>query len=193
MSNPQTFFGLQPARPLGTGVPNFAVNKGVIAYNNANTFGEGDVVQLLSTGVIDRALTTSNPVLGVFSSCNYANPANTIQPGNVRFWNAPTLASTTAVTAQYWDDPTIVYRVRANGSVPQSSIGLNATFSNNAAPNSLTGLSSLALDVSTIQTTSNLPLRIIGFAADANNDPTSAYPVLEVVLNTSVYKTTTGV
>ncbi len=191
MSNPNTPFGLAPANIAGT--PNFTVSKGSIAYNNSSTFGEGDVVILNSSGVIDKALTTSNPILGVFTYCNYANPANTIQPGNVRSWTAPTLASTTAVTAYYWDDPNLRFRVRANGSVPQSSIGLNATFSNNGAPNSLTGISTLALDTTTIATTSNLPLRIVGFAADANNDPTSAFPVLEVVFNTSVYKTTTGV
>ncbi len=193
MANSTVQFGFQPDRRLDGTTGNFMVNQGQVAYNNAHTFGAGDVVQLLSTGFVDSAVTTSNPVLGVFSSVSYANPANVIQPSNVRLWNAPTLASTIAVTTQYYDDPTLVFRVRANGLVPQSSIGMNATFISNASPNTLTGISQAGIDVTTISTSSALPFRIIGFAADANNQPTLANPVLEVVLNTSVYKTPTGV
>ncbi len=193
MSNPNVPFGFEPSRYLTGSALNFLVNKGVIAYNNGNTFGEGDVLILNSSGVIDKALTTSNPVLGVLSSVSYANPSNTIQPGVVRGWNAPTLPSTTVVTCQYWDDPNLVFRVRSNGLVTQTAIGLNATFTGNGAPNATTLISTAALDTTTIQTTNTLPFRIIGFAPDANNDPTSAYAVLEVVLNASVYKTTTGV
>lgn len=193
MANSTVQFGFEPARRLDGAALNFLVNQGQIAYNNAHTFGEGDVITLLSTGYIDAATTTSNPVLGVFTSCSYANALNTIQPSNVRFWNAPTLATTIAVTTQYWDDPQVVFRVRASGLVPQSSIGLNANFLSNASPNTLTGISQAAIDVTTISTLSTLPFRIIGFAADVNNQTTLANPVLEVVLNTSVYKTQTGV
>lgn len=192
MSNSTVSIGFQPARRIDGAAGNFMTNTYRIAYNNANTFGTGDVVYLSSSGYIDKAATNTNPMLGVFAYCQYANPANTIQPGVVRLWNAPTLASTTVVTAQVWDDPNLVFRIRANGTVYQTSIGLNATFVSNASPNTSTGISTVMLDTTTINTTSNLPLRIVGFAPDANNDPTSAYPVLEVVYNTSMFRQTTG-
>lgn len=193
MSNPNTPFGLQPSRRLDGAALNFLFNTYQIAYNYASTIGQGDVVINTSAGVVNLATTGSNPVMGVFVGCSYANPQNTIQPGVVRAWTAPTLTSTTVVKAQVWDDPQLVFRVRANGSVTQTAIGLNATFASNGSPNSLTGVSTLALDTATIATTNSLPLRIIGYAPDANNDPTSAYPVLEVIINTSIYKTTTGI
>ena len=192
-TNANVPFGFQPDRRLDGAALNFMVNTGQIAYNNAHTFGFGDVVTLLSTGFIDSASTNSNPILGVFTNCTF--PTTGAVPATLpqRLWNAPTLASTVAVPAQYWDDPNIVFRVRANGSVPYSSIGLNANFVSNAAPNMTTGISNAALDTTTISTTSTLPFRIIGYAADINNVTSSAFPVVEVVLNTSVYKTPTGV
>lgn len=193
MSNPNTPFGLQPSRRLDGAALNFMTNKQIIAYNNSNTIGEGDMVILNSSGVIDIASTTSNPVLGVFAGCSYADPSAMIPLSPHRAWTAPTLASSTVVTATVWDDPQLVFRIRTNGTLSQTAVGLNAKFGSNGSPNSITGVSTAFLDTTTVSTNSTYPLRIVGFAPDANNDTSSAYAVMEVVLNTSVYKTGTGV
>ncbi len=192
-TNPNSPFGFQPSRRIDGAAINFMVNYGQIAYNNAHTFGFGDVIALLSTGYVDTATTGTNPVLGVFTNCSFPPANNAFQAPTTRLWNAPTLGSNVTVITQYWDDPQIVFRVRANGSLTQSSIGLNANFSNNGAPNTTTGISTAALDTTTVSTTSTLPFRIVGFSNEISNVTTAAYPVMEVILNTSVYKTGTGV
>ena len=192
-TNSTAYFGFQPSRRLDGAALNFMVNYGYIAYNNAHTFGTGDVVTLLSTGYVDTATTSTNPVLGVFANCAFPPTGQAFQAPTTRIWNAPTLSSTTVVTTQYWDDPQVVFRVRTNGTLTQSAIGLNATFGSNGSPNTTTGLSTAFLDTTTVSTLSTLPFRIIGFSNEINNVTTAANAVMEVILNTSVYKTGTGV
>lgn len=191
MSNPNTPFGLLPSRRRDGTTGNFQTSQATIVYNNANSFGVGDVVKQAS-GVIDKAATTDANIFGVLADVSYNDAANPGVPPVRRAWLAPTLASTTTVTAQVWTDPNLVFRVRANGSVAASQIGLNAKFTSNGAPNTTSGLSTLALDTAAIGVTSTYPLRILGFAADINNDPTSAYAVLEVSLNTQAFLLPTG-
>lgn len=187
--------GLRPYRNLFGSTPNFLVSNGFqIAYNNSHTIGEGDLVIPLSTGYLDIASNSpSNPVLGVFAGCYYANPANTIQPQNQRAWTAPTLSSTTTVTAQYFDDADVVFAVVASSTLTQSAIGLNANFLSNGSPNTATGISTLILDTTSLSTNASLPLRVIEFQPLQGNGPSSANPIMGVTLNTSVYNTATGV
>lgn len=193
-------FGLRPYRSLAGPTPSFQVNGAFqIAYNNAHTIGEGDLVIPLSTGFLDIASNQpSNPTLGVFGGCTYPNPANTIQPQGQRAWTAPTLASNVTVTAQYFDDPNIVFAVMATStsSLNQSAIGLNANFVSNGSPNAATGISVLMLDSTSVSTASNLPLRIVEFQPLLNNGTTAqgvTNPILGVTLNTALANAVTGV
>lgn len=187
-------FGLRPYRNLNAATGNFSINGGFqIAYNNAHTFGNGDIVIPLSTGYLDLATASSNPVLGIFNMCSYPNPANTIQPQGQRIWNAPTLASNVVVTAQYWDAPDVVFQVMASASLTQSCIGLNANFLSNGLPNATTGISTLQLDTTTISTLNSLPLRIVELYPGQSNALTNVNPILGVVLNTSLQNATSGV
>lgn len=187
--------GLRPYRNLQGAGPNFIVNNGFgIAYNNSHTIGEGDIVIPLNTGYLDIASNSpSNPVLGVFAGCYYANPANTIQPQNQRSWTAPTLGSTTTVTAQYYDDPQLVFAVVASASLTQSAVGFNANFLSNGSPNATTGISTLILDTTSLSTTSTYPLRIVEFAPIQGNGPASVNPIMGVTLNTAFARATSGI
>lgn len=188
-----TGFGLRPYRRVDGAALNFMVNTGQLAYNQASSIGQGDVIIPLNTGYVGPASTNSNPILGVWMNCNYANPLNTIQPQTIRAWAAPSLSSTTVVTAQYVDDPAIVFEVIANGTLTQSSIGFNANFASNHAPTTA-GFSTLVLDTSTVSTLSTLPLRIVELSPiPYGNSFSSANPVMGVVLNTPSIRNTTGI
>lgn len=188
-------FGLRPYRNLlGAGPTFLASNSFGIAYNNSHTIGEGDIVIPLNTGYLDIASNSpSNPVLGVFANCAYANPINTIQPQTQRSWTAPTLASTTTVSAQYYDDPQLVFAVVASASLTQSAVGFNANFLSNGTPNTSTGISTLILDASSLSTASNYPLRIVEFAPIQGNTTASVNPIMGVTLNTAFAFVPTGI
>ncbi|MDE2102980.1 MAG: hypothetical protein KGL39_37395, partial [Patescibacteria group bacterium] len=147
-------------------------------------------------GYIDIALSTSNPVLGVFDGLEYYDTAQQKvlwQPA----WYGQATGLSGSILAAIIVDPQGTFRVQAGGSsttgVTLANIGLNATFGGQGSPVNGSGVSQLYLDVNTISTTNTLPFRIVGFSALPNNDTTSAYDTVIVKLNTQSYSQTTGV
>lgn len=164
-----------------------------IAYNNANTFGTGDLVKALNTGYIDKYTAGGAQVKGVFMGCKYFSSAvgRTIWSP---IWNAPSLASNLVVTAWILSDPGYLFEIRGDqdGAIGQTSIGVNADVTV-GTPNSITGQSTTLVDNSTILDTATLPLRIHSIASYPNIDNSLAGNIVLVSLNTSVYRTNTGV
>lgn len=187
--------GLRPYRRLDSAALNFLVNNYQMAYNQASSLGTGDVVIPLSTGYVGAASTGSNPVLGIYNYVSYPNPTNTIQPQGQRLWNNPGLASNVTVQAYVWDDPNIVFAagVTSTSTLTQSCIGYNINFVSNFTPNTTTGISTLALDSTSVATTSTLPFRIVELVPISGNSFSATNPILGVVLNNSFYRTSSGV
>ncbi len=170
----------------------FQQEENEIAYNNAHTWGTGDLVIRLSTGYIDWYQDPGSVVLGVFMGCSYfsAPVGRTIWSPS---WNAPTLASNLKVKAWIITDPNIVWNIRGSvAAVTIADVGANAdvTF---IAPNAITGQSNTVLDGTTMDSTATFPLRIVGLASLPNIDNTLVGNIAQVVLNTQVYKSNTGI
>lgn len=196
MSNIQAPFGFQQSSTITGASPNYVVVSRQIASNNTNKIGKGDPVIELSTGYIDIALSTSNPILGIFDGLEYYDTSQQKvlwQPA----WYGQSTGLSGSILASIIVDPQATYKVQAGNSsttgIVFGNVGLNVTFGGQGNPVNGSGVSQAYLDVTTISTTNTLPFRIVGFGGAPNNDPTSAYDVVIVKINTQTYNQTTGV
>jgi hypothetical protein len=192
--------GFRFSRNYFSAAPTYQTTVSQIAYNNANTFGQGDVVKLLSSGFIDRALTSDTEFFGVLDWVQYYDTA---QQKTIRSfqWNAPSTALSGSVTASVITDPQAVFAVQVgpsgSGPVAQGNIGNNINFAANAAPNTI-GISTAYANYSTIATTSTLPFRIIGIGYNnqlgyiGGGDNTLANNIIEVIANPGAWNATNG-
>jgi hypothetical protein len=145
----------------------------------------------LSTGLVDRALTSDTEFLGVLLWVKYVDTiAGVVQRPS---WTAPSTAVANTVQAAVCIDPQMIFRVQSSngGPVTQSSIGKNINFGANAAPNT-SGISTAYADFATIATTSTLPFRITGFGQQIGDDPTTANNWIEVTANPGAWMATNG-
>lgn len=193
MANPTGGFGLRAVRRLDGAAMSFQIETNQIAYNNANTFGTGDLVIRLSTGFIDKYAASGAVVLGVFMGCKYfsAPVGRTIWSP---IWNAPSIASNLIVEAYIMTDPNLVFDIRgsATAAITRADVGANADVVVGTA-NAITGQSTTTLDTSAMNSTATFPLRIVGLASFPEVDNTLASNIAQVVLNTQVYKSNTGI
>lgn len=189
MANSNAPFGLRPVRRLDGAAPNYQAQKFKIAYNNSNSMGTGDLVKLLTTGYIDVAGATDHPCLGVFAGCEYFDTTaqkKIFSPA----WRAPSITSTIVVTAYVIVDTQMIFEVQSSaGPTTIASLGSTAKITGNGAPNAYSGQSVLALDSTTLaDTTNTYPLMVVGLSDKVGNDNSSAYNIVEVVLNDTMFK-----
>ena len=195
MSNTQSPNGFQQSSTITGASPNYVVVHRQISSGNTGSIGAGDPVRELSTGYIDVALSTSNPILGVFTGVEYYDTAQQKKIW-APAWTGVTTALSGSILASVVVDPQATYRVQAGGAstaVTLANIGLNATFGGQGSPATGSGQSVAYLDVTSISTTNTLPFRILGFAGLPSNDSTSGYASVLVKINTQTYNQTTGV
>lgn len=198
MANPTKGFGLQFSRRLDAAALSAQLVTRRLAYNTASAIYDGDLVQALASGYIERwtAGDSAATLGGVFRGCKYLDPA----VGYSRWynaWTAPTLPSTTIVEAYIEVDPNVIYTIRSSGG--SGAIGIADVGSNfevtMTAGNTLTGISAMTLDATSGATTATLPLRVVGVYSGVNssfNDPDLVNNVVEVKLNNAQMFQTTG-
>ena len=189
MANSNAPFGLRPVRRLDGAAANYQAQAFQIAYGNSNSIGTGDLVKLLTTGYIDVAGAADTPCLGVFVGCEYYDH---IQKKKVFMpaWLAPTLLSTTVVTAYVIVDTQMIFEVQSSAAnVTVASIGSTAKITGNGNPNTSSGMSILALDSGTLaDTTATYPIMVVGLSNKVGNDNASTFNTVEVVLNATNFK-----
>lgn len=196
MANIQAPFGFQQSSTITGASPNYVVVHRQISSANTNKIGRGDPVIELSTGYIDIALSTSNPILGVFDGVEYYDTS--LQKTQwLPAWYGVTTGLSGSILAAIIVDPQATYKVQAGNSsttgITFANVGLNVTFGGQGNPVNGSGVSQAYIDVATISTTNTLPFRIVGFGGTPNNDITSAYDTVIVKINTQTYNQTTGV
>ena len=143
-----------------------------IASGYAANIFTGDVVKLVSTGVIekDTGTTTATPV-GVFVGCQFTNPS-TKQIQFQQYWPTGTVASD--AVAFVVDDPDVLFKVAAVSATTtvafyaQTVIGTNVSLVQNAG-STTTGDSAVAMDGTSAATTATLPIRIVAGVPDTAN------------------------
>ena len=193
MANSNAPFGLRPVRRLDGAAPNYQTNPYQINTANTNKIGTGDLVKFSSSnnGYIDIAGATDTPVLGVFSGCEWYDTGLQKKVFSPQ-WTGTTTA-VAPITAYVYDDYNIVYQIQsgAGGPVTIANVRANAKISATGvgAPNATTGISTEFLDVASIATNqATYPLKIVALSTTIGNDNTSAFNLVEVILNSTNYK-----
>jgi hypothetical protein len=165
-------YGLQPINLIGGQVFAGSTRQLKIASGYAANIFAGDVVKLVSTGVIekDTGTTTATPV-GVFVGCQFTNPS-TKQIQFQQYWPTGTVAAD--AVAFVLDDPDVLFKVAAVSSgttiafYGQTVIGTNVSLVQNSG-STTTGNSAVAIDGSSAAVTASLPIRIIAGVPDSAN------------------------
>jgi hypothetical protein len=176
MANSNGAFGLRPYAKVGQNTNSTGLTEYRIASDNSNVIYTGSPVIPLSTGFIDivgAAAGGTVGLLGAFAGCEYVSSTT----GEVVFskhWPGSGADSNFPVRAFVNDDPLQLYIVASDASLTNEStarghVFANANFSSGASGSTTTGKSSAALAVSTIATTANLNLRIMGIVDDVEN------------------------
>ncbi len=201
-------FGLRPARLLGGQAPNYQANVYYIQNGYATAIGFGDPVITSSSpqGYVTPYTAGTSHILGVFAGLlpyfdtTFQQVVN--KPGYAGTEKPPT-----GIDLACWviDDPNAIFTAQIGGASHNPSVIANR--GNNydmiiGTPNSQ-GYSTSYIDATSVNTTSTLPLRMVGFSQNfflgydptlyppATTRPTNDY--IDVVFNTTEYRNTTGI
>ena len=162
----QTFDRSGQSSPTGGQTPVW------IASTDASLIFRGDPIVTSSGGgtnnsgaYITAAASGNGFIRGVFQGCFQFQPA----AGRVvwsNFYNGSVTGSTGDVKCYIIDDPDALFLVQGSTgrAITSSFVGLNAGFTaNSSTGNTTTGYSNVALQSTTIDSTSTLPWRIVDF------------------------------
>jgi len=195
MANQDTSYGLRPIGLVGSGVNSTGVTQYEIASDNTNAIYQYGIVVPTSAGVIDYAGATdggTTQALGVLMGVEYVDSVSK-KPVYKNYWpgsGSVSVDTNYPVKAFVADNPDQLFKVASDATLTDRATALAGVFANASLGTSArlgsasTGVSSAALDVSSIATTATLPLRIVGIMDDpANEDFAAAGIPLIVRLN----------
>lgn len=183
MANKDASFGLRPARMMNGSAFMNQQNRYRIASGATTPIYQGDMVNVLTAGVIGRVgAGGSGTILGVFNGCRYTDPTS----GKETFSNKyPGSISASDIEAFVIDAPDVVYEIQADDTFPVTDLfGNFDVVDQSPVGDSASGVSRMELDVTTGATTATLPLKAIDISQDPeNSDTSSANTNVMVVIN----------
>ena len=191
MANVSEKFGLRPYRKLdGTPLVG-AQNRYTIASGYATAIYQGDLVEPLGTGNIQKhGANTSDAVVGVFNGCFYTDPT-TQKPTYSNYYPGSIAASD--ITAFVVDDPDAVFLMDADEAFTRADLYQNYSVTTGGG-NTTTGISEVQLDVSVSGTNASFVIQAIDISQDPDNsDTTTANANVLVRINKHFYRNGTGV
>ena len=150
--------GLDRAQALAGGIPS--------AYNTDILKGQA-VLYVAGSGTIEPVNATGDALSGAFAGVEWTDTTGRRRVSN--YWPANTAYQTGSCVAYFYNDPNIVYEIQADGSVAQTSIGLDANLSNFAAGPNVTGLSQATLSASILSTGVQGQVQILDLAPYVDN------------------------
>lgn len=176
MANINGAFGLRPLAKMGQNVNSTGATEYRISASNSNAIYQGSPVIPLSTGFIDivgAAAGGTVGLLGAFYGCEYVS-STTGETVFSNFYPGSGADSNFPVKAFVYDDPSQLYVIASDASLTdeataRAAVFANANFSSGTSGSTATGMSSAAFGVSTINTTANLNLRVMGIVDDIAN------------------------
>ena len=165
-----------------------------IAASYGTAIFYGDFVKCVDTGTVDKSATTNTfntGTIGIFVGCKYTDPT-TNQPTYSQYWPASNAA--TDAVAYVADDPFLLFRMQANGSLAATTLFNNIEAIDTAGDTNI-GRSKNALNASTAATTSTLPLRIVEFVDGPDSSVGDSFTdvIVTWLPGKHAYLTTTGV
>ena len=193
MANKDAPFGLRLYRSgSGSSLANIQ-NKYRIANNYGTAIFQGDMVQAVTGGGVERyADGGSGFILGVFNGCRFTDPTT----GKETFSNHyPASTAAADIEAFIIDSPHAVFEIQADAAMPVADLfGNFDIFDNSPVGDTSSGISRAELHVTTGATTATLPLKAIDISTDPENrDVSSANTNVIVMINNHLFSAgTTG-
>ena len=191
MANVSEKFGLRPYRKLdGTPLVG-AQNRYTIASGYATAIYQGDLVEPLTSGNIQKhGANTSDAVVGVFNGVFYTDPT-TQKPTFKNFYPGGIAADD--ITAFVIDDPDAVFLIDADAAFTRADLYKNYSVTNTTGVTA-TGISKAQLDVSVSGVTATFAIQAIDISQDPDNSDTSnANANVLVRINNHFYRSGTGI
>ena len=190
MSASSAPFGLRPAfHPSGLDRAQALAN-GIPSAFNTDIF-KGQPVRYQTTaiggtlGTITPA-TTSGAWSGAFAGVQWTDTTGRARVSN--YWPANTAYTTGSCVAYFYNDQNIVYEIQADGSMAQTTIGNEFTFTNVTVGSTTTGLSQCTLGSATaVGNGSQGQMRVVDIAPYPGNDWGDAYTIVRVVNSQSQF------
>ena len=168
MANQEEKFGLRPYRKLdGTPLVG-AQNRYTIASGYADAIFQGEMVEPLGTGNIQRhGPNTSDAVIGVFNGCFYTDPT-TQKPTFKNYYPSSTNASD--IVAYVIDAPDTVFEMNSNLSFTNGVADLFQNYSvTDTTGNTATGISYAQLDVGSSGVAGTFVVQAIDISQNPDN------------------------
>ena len=190
MANQVEKFGLRPYRKLdGTPLVG-AQNRYTIASNYGTAIYQGDLVEPLTSGNIQKhGANTSDAVVGVFNGCFYTDPT-TQKPTYKNYYPGSIAASD--ITAFIVDDPDAVFLADADAAFTRADLFKNYSVTNTTGVTQ-TGISKAQLDVSVSGTAQTFVIQAIDISQDPDNSGAGANANVLVRINNHFYRSGTGI
>jgi hypothetical protein len=193
MANTQAYNGFSQYKGNGS-APTYEQVVATILSTNTTAIYYGDPVEPNAAGYIIQG-TGSITIAGVFVGCKYLS---TSQKRTVwsNYW--PGADNTGNVEAYIINDPNAQFVASGDSSTSlwvQAAINANCGYAIGTG-NTATGISGAYLDSTTINTTSTLPFRVVGYVVDPPGAPgteTGAYRKVIVAFNSVSTKQLTGI
>lgn len=193
MANTQAYNGFSQYKGNGS-APTYEQVVATIASDYTTPIFFGDPVQPAATGYIIVG-TGSATIAGIFVGCKYLS---TSQKRTVwsNYW--PGSDNNGTVEAYIINDPNAQFVASGDSSTSlwvQAAINANCGYAIGTG-NTANGISGAYLDSTTLNTTSTLPFRIVGYVVDppgANGTETGAYRKIIVAFNSVATKQLTGI
>lgn len=127
-----------------------------------------------TSGALQPAVAGDQTVLGVFSGVEWTGTDGRRRVSNR--WEAGTVG--TDIVAYYVGDPLMVYEIQGDGPVVQANVGDMGDYTA-LSGNTVTGLSSVALDTATLDNV-QATLRVVGINPAADNVVGDDFTIVQV-------------
>lgn len=185
MANVNKPFGLRPIGNLSaTGAQKQYGYE--IADNQAGAIFQGDLVTLKDGYILKFNPASHTAAVGVFNGCNYVDPTSG-KPTWSNYYPGSVNITTGKIIADVLDDPNQLFIIQADEDIVQADFGKNADVTGSTTGSTVTGISNMTLDSSTIATTAALNLKLVGLYNVDGNDLGTNYTVVIVKINEHLY------
>lgn len=171
MSSTSNPFGLRPAFHGGGGLIRPSAYTILTGY--ASNILQNQPIKIGADGYI-AAAAINDRFIGTFQGVEWTDSDGIPRYSNK--WTANTAG--TNIVCYTTEDPNITYEIQADDTMTIADIGEQFDFSTITAGSTTTGLSAIALDVSS--TAANAALRLMNIAPYPGNAWGDAYPIVQV-------------
>jgi hypothetical protein len=184
MSNVDKAFGLRPIGNLSaTGAQKQYAYE--IADDQSGAIFQGDLVTVFDGFLVKFAPATHTAAVGVFNGCNYIDPSSG-KPTWKNYYPGSVNITSGKIMAEVLDDPNQLFIIQADEDIVQADIGKNADVIGTGG-STVTGISTMELDSSTVAKDAALNLKIVGLYDVPGNSLGTNFTVVVVKINEHMY------